>query len=171
MKVLARVPRKLAALALLALFPTGCQLAALRPAPVQPSLRVSAAAQEGDARRRASMQLVLDGLDAESAGRAREALSRYEDSLKVDPNNPYASLALARHEIFAGDPDRGLAHLDRFAALAGADSRAAAHLAGLRGAALSALGKPALARPYLDEARSLSPAIWGDALLDARELR
>jgi tetratricopeptide (TPR) repeat protein len=147
-----------------------------RPAPTpaptpQPTLRIGAAAQEGGARRRASTQLVLDGLASEMRGDAREATVRFEDALKVDATNPLASLAFARSEIFGGDVDRGLAHLDRFEALAGARAGAAAHVAGLRGAALMRLGKRALALPYLEEARALAPDVWGDARLDARELR
>jgi tetratricopeptide (TPR) repeat protein len=141
------------------------------PAVILPALRISAAAQDGDARRRASTQLVLDGLASEAAGNTREAVARYEDALKVDANNPLAALAFARFEIFAGDADRGLAHLDRYEALAGSRADAAAHVAGLRGAALLRLGKRGLALPYLEEARSLAPTVWGDARLDARELR
>ncbi len=138
---------------------------------VLPALRVSGAAREGDARRRASTQLVLDGLASEMRGSPREAIARYEDALKVDANNPLAALAFARFEIFAGDADRGLAYLDRYEALAGARADAAAHIAGLRGAALARLGQRALAIPYLEEARALSPTVWSDARLDARELR
>jgi Flp pilus assembly protein TadD len=136
----------------------------------RPALRIGAAAAEGDARRRASTQLVLDGLALEIDGSSPAAAARYGDALRVDPNNPLAELALARFEIFSGDADRGLAHLDRYGALAGA-SADPAHLAGLRGAALARLGKPALAQPYLDEARALAPAEWGDGRLDPRELR
>jgi Flp pilus assembly protein TadD len=135
-----------------------------------PALRISAIAGEGDARRRASTQLVLDGLASEMRGSSREAAARYGDALRVDANNPFAALAFARLEIFTGDADRGLAHLDRYAALAGARADAA-HLAGLRGAALARLGKRALAQPYLHEASALAPTVWGDARLDAPELR
>jgi Flp pilus assembly protein TadD len=140
-------------------------------APVRPpALRISAVAGEGDARRRASTQLVLDGLGSEMRGNEREAAARYGDALRVDANNPFAALAFARFEVFSGDADRGLAYLDRYAVLAGARADAA-HLAGLRGAALASLGKHALAQPYLQEASALAPAVWGDARLDARELR
>jgi tetratricopeptide (TPR) repeat protein len=138
--------------------------------PTRPALRIGEAAGEGDARRRASTQLVLEGLASEMGGRAHEAAARYGDALRVDANNPLAALAFARFEIFAGSADRGLAHLDRYAALAG-PSADAAHLAGLRGAALARLGKSALAAPYLEEARALAPGVWGDGRLDARELR
>ncbi len=156
-------------------FSSACAVTS-RPAPavapaLRPALRIGASAQEGDARRRASTQLVLDGLASEMRGDAREATARFEDALKVDANNPLAALAFARSEIFDGDVERGLAHLDRFEALGGARSGAQAHVAGLRGAALMRLGKRALALPYLEEARALAPAVWGDARLDPRELR
>lgn len=160
-----------AALAMASACTVAPRVAPAAPPTLRPALRIAAAAQEGDARRRASTQLVLEGLASEMRGDAREAIARYEDALKVDANNPLASLAFARSEIFAGDVDRGLAHLDRFEALAGARADAAAHVAGLRGAALMRLGKRALALPHLEEARALAPALWGDARLDARELR
>ena len=172
----ARAPRSFAAVFAGAalVFASACAVAPARraaTAPIaQPALRISALASEGDARRRASTQLVLYGLASELRGSLREALARYEDALKVDANNPSASLAFARYEIFVGDADRGLAHLDRYEALAGARA-SLAHVAGLRGAALAKLGKHALARPYLEEARALAPSVWGDARLDARELR
>jgi tetratricopeptide (TPR) repeat protein len=153
-------------------FATACTLAPRTTAPIAvPALRVSESAQEGDARRRASTQLVLDGLASDASGNARGAVAHYEDALKLDANNPFAALALARSEIFGGDVDRGLAYLDRFESLAGSRDGAAAHIAGLRGAALLRLGKRTHALPNLEEARSLSPSVWGDARLDARELR
>ena len=69
--------------------------------------QLSRVAGEGDPARRASMRLVLSGLDADEAGRSAEASSLYERALQVDPTNPYAWLALARQEVFEGDPDRG----------------------------------------------------------------
>lgn len=116
------------------------------------------------------MRLVMGGLDSARGGRGAEASARYQRALQVDPTNPYAWLALARQEIFEGDPDRGLAHLDKARALLGTDERATAHLVGLRGAGLVALGRPGLGQPFLEEARQLAPAIWGDGKLDASEL-
>lgn len=175
MDVRAEAAARLSALALVCALVT--LVAACRTAPgaavtalPQPTLRISAAASEGDARRRASTQLVLDGLASEMRGNAAEATVRYGDALRVDANNPLAALAFARYEIFAGDVDRGLAHLDRYLALAGLRADGA-HVAGLRGAALARLGQRALAAPYLQEARALAPTVWGDARLDARELR
>lgn len=140
------------------------------PLVARAAFRVSAQAHAGDARRRASTQLVLDGLASELRGSAREAIAHYEDALKIDANNPFVALAFARNEVFGGDADRGLAQLDRYEALAGAGADAA-HVAGLRGAALLRLGKRALGLPYLEEARALAPTVWGDGRLDARELR
>ena len=117
------------------------------------------------------MRLVMAGLDADARGRAAEASSQYERALQVDPNNPYAWLALARQEVFEGDPERGLSHLDKADALLAGDERAAAHLAGIRGAGLAAVGQASLAAPFLREARARAPAEWADGKLDAPELR
>ena len=99
------------------------------------------------------MRLVLSGLDADEARRSAEASSLYERALQVDPTNPYAWLALARQEVFEGDPDRGLANLDKAETLLTSDDAAAAHLAGIRAAGLRAVGKPGLAEPFMREAR------------------
>ncbi len=133
-------------------------------------LSLSRVAGEGDPARRASMRLVMGGLESDGEGRGVEASSRYQRALQVDPTNPYAWLALARQEVFEGDAERGLAHLDKARALLGADERATAHLVGLRGAALVALGQPRLGEPFLQEARQLAPVVWGDGKLDASEL-
>ena len=128
-------------------------------------------AGSGDAARRASLRLVLSGLDADTAGRSAEASSQYERALQVDPTNPYAWLALARQEVFEGDPDRGLADLDKAEALLQGDESAAANIAGIRGAGLRAVGQGALAEPFMREARERAPAVWADGKLDAAELR
>jgi tetratricopeptide (TPR) repeat protein len=117
------------------------------------------------------MRLVLSGLDADEAGRSAEASSLYERALQVDPTNPYAWLALARQEVFEGDPDRGLADLDKAESLLASDDAAAAHLAGIRAAGLRAVGQPGLAEPFMHEARERAPAAWADGKLDAAELR
>jgi tetratricopeptide (TPR) repeat protein len=117
------------------------------------------------------MRLVLSGLDSDEAGRSAEASSLYERALQVDPTNPYAWLALARQEVFEGDPDRGLANLDKAETLLASDDAAAAHLAGIRAAGLRALGQPELAAPFQREARERAPAAWADGKLDAAELR
>jgi len=139
--------------------------------PGEQPLRLSQVVGAGDAARRASMRLVMAGLDADESGRAAEASSQYERALQVDPNNPYAWLALARQEVFEGDPDRGLAHLDKAQALLGSDETVAAHLAGIRGAGLAAVGQRSLAAPFASEARARAPDVWADGKLDASELR
>jgi tetratricopeptide (TPR) repeat protein len=155
---------------LLAWLMLSCQSAALRPASSDP-LHLSRVASAGDPARRASGRLVLSGLDADQAGRSAEASSLYERALQVDPTNPYAWLALARQEVFEGDPDRGLAHLDKAQALLATDDSATAHIAGIRGAALRAVGQPGMAEPFLREALERAPMIWADGQLDAAELR
>jgi tetratricopeptide (TPR) repeat protein len=160
--------RALAVALLLAL--ASCRIPAGPGFPREP-LHLSQLASTGDPARRASMRLVIAGLDADQRGRGAEASSSYQRALQVDPNNPWAWLALARQEVFDGDPDRGLSHLDKAQALLGSDERAAAHLAGIRGAGLVAIGKRPLGEPFLREARELAPAAWSDAKLDAAELR
>jgi len=146
----------------------GCQLPR---APGGEPLHVSQQAGAGDPARRASLRLVLSGLDADAGGRSAEASSLYERALQVDPTNPYAWLALARQEVFEGDPERGLANLDKAEALLATDDAAAAHLAGIRAAGLRAVGRPAQAEPFLREARARAPEVWADGKLDAAELR
>jgi hypothetical protein len=160
----------LTAALLAALAPAGCQIAPGSRFPGD-SLHLSTLESVGDPARRASMRLVVTGLDADERGRGAEASSSYQRALQVDPNNPYAWLALARQEVFDGDPDRGLSHLDKAQALLGKDELAAAHLAGIRGAGLVAIGKRPLGEPFLREARELAPAAWSDGKLDASELR
>ena len=162
--------RSLASLLLAAGVVLSCQLPSAQPLPGEP-LQLSQVAGSGDAVRRASMRLVLSGLDADAAGRSAEASSLYQRSIQVDATNPYAWLALARQEVFEGDPDRGLAHLDKAEALLASDPSAAAHLAGIRGAGLLAVGQASLAEPFLREARERAPALWADGKLDALELR
>jgi tetratricopeptide (TPR) repeat protein len=155
---------------LLLLAVAGCQGPRAATLPGEP-LHLSRVAREGDPARRASMRLVLSGIDADEAGRSAEASSLYERALQVDPTNPYAWLALARQEVFEGDPDRGLANLDKAETLLVSDETAAAHVAGIRAAGLRAVGQGALAEPFLREARERAPAAWADGKLDAAELR
>ncbi len=71
-------------------------------------VRLSDLASEGDPARRASLRLVTRGLDSDSGGQAQLALSQYERAIQVDPNNPFAYLAIARHHVERGDPELGL---------------------------------------------------------------
>ena len=145
------------------------------PGPEEPSFRVSDVAGTGDPARRASMRFVLRGLDDDARGQHAAAVSRFERALQVDPNNPYAYLSLARHEIEVGDPSRAIAYLDKVDALLpaeGESSRGAeVHSVGLRGAALRASGRPRDAAPLLERARLDAPRAWWDAKRDAAELR
>ena len=145
------------------------------PAAEEPSFRVSDVAGTGDPARRASMRFVLRGLDDDARGQHEAAVSRFDRALQVDPNNPYAYLALARHEIEVGDPARAITYLDKVDALLpaeGESSRGAElHSVGLRGAALRASGRPREAAPLLERARLDAPRAWWDAKLDAAELR
>lgn len=130
---------------------------------------------EGDDRRVASNHLVDEGLGADDLGDRRNALDRYEMALTVDPGNPWAYMALARHELEGGDPARALSALDRCRSLLEAyqelTPEAETHLLGLRGGALQALGRGREAAPLLDEARRRAPNAWGDGMLEAGELR
>jgi tetratricopeptide (TPR) repeat protein len=117
----------------------------------------------------------LTGLDEDQALHPARALALYERALQVDPNNPFAYLALARHHADGADPEQALAFLDKADALL-ADSEVRspgleADLLGIRGSALQASGRVRSALPLLEEARRLSPSVWDDARLDARELR
>lgn len=145
-----------------------------------PALRLSEVAGVGDPARRASMRLVLQGLDEDAAWRPGAAQGSYERALQVDPNNPWAWLALARHEVEHGDPRRALGELDKAESLlpdavvasVGVPTHGVqAHLIGLRGAALRAAGQGARGQALLEEARRRAPVVWADGSLDAAELR
>ena len=132
-------------------------------------------ADRGDAQRRASTRLVLDGLDSDARGDARLAQSRYERAIQIDASNPYAYLALARHYVEQGDSERALSYLDYAESLFDSDDDdapgAETHMIGLRGAALQLAGRSQEADPLLLEAARRAPALWGDGRLDAAELR
>ena len=139
------------------------------------ALRISEIEQLGDARRRASMRLVVEGLDAEIASMPQRALSRYQRAIQSDSGNPFVYLALARYYTAIVDPERALEHLDRAQSLLDPDGAlyrgAEPHLRGLRGWALAEVGRLADSQQLLAQARRLAPAVWGDGRLDASELR
>jgi len=140
-----------------------------------PAVRVSDAAGAGDAARRASVQLVIDGLDADADGIGDAGLSSYERAIQVDPTNPYAFLALARHHALGTTPESALPYLDQAAALFEAEGlrspRVDAHLEGIRGEALFGAGDVEAGSRHLERARELAPDAWSDAHLNAEELR
>jgi hypothetical protein len=142
--------------------------------PPSPSLRLSELAEEGDATRRASLGLVLDGLAADAAREKRRAQGLYARALQVDSGNPYAFLALARHHVASGDSERALEHLARTRDLLDAyelmSPRVEVHLIGLRGAALRLEGRNAEANELLLRASQMAPPVWRDGRLDAAEL-
>ena len=137
------------------------------------ALRLSELTDEGDATRRASLRLCVDGLDAAVDGRRVAALGQYERAIQIDPTNPYAYLVLARHELEAGDPLRGLEYLNQSETLLESENARSreveAHLVGLRGVALRATGSAG--DGYLEQARRLAPAVWDDGRLTPAELR
>jgi tetratricopeptide (TPR) repeat protein len=144
------------------------------PAAAAP-LHLSDLADEGDAARRASMRLVLEGLEADAAGASDSATRIYQRALQVDPANPYAYLALARQRAESDRPDRALPYLEKASALLGSQRAQSpsvdAHLEGLRGLALAATGRTDEAEALLARARALAPDAWSDGKLDADELR
>ena len=139
------------------------------------SLQLEDVIDEGDDRRRASHHLVAEGLEADDLGEPDRALDRYQLALSIDPGNPWAYLALARHELEGGEPQRALASLDRSRSLLQAygelSPRVETHLIGIRGAAFEALGRNREAAALLEEARRRAPGAWGDGMLAASELR
>jgi len=159
-------------LLLLVLLVGGCAVR-VAPPPEADSLRVSDAALEGDPTRRASLRLVLQGLDEDGAGRFDSARSSYERAIQIDSTNPYAYLALARHEVEAERWDRALESLDQAELLFGVEGAPGleAHLAGLRGAARLGKGYGGDAGVLLDRASRIAPAVWADGRLTAAELR
>src|SRR5262249_24982356 len=140
-----------------------------------PAARVSDEVTSGDDQFRASQRLVIEGLDADESGDAARAQSRYDRALQIDASNPWVYLALARHYVDEGDPERALAHVDRAEALLDAQQPgspgAKVHGDGLRGAALALEGDLADAQPLLDSAARSAPEVWGDGRLTAAELR
>ena len=168
-----RIPRTALALIVVCVL-TACPFVPLR-LPPSPSLHLHELALEGDPIRRASLDLVLEGLDADSAGEPRRAQGLYARALQVDSGNPYAYLALARHHVAGGDSERALEHLARTQDLLDAyelmSPRVEVHLLGLRGAALRLEGRHAEAKVLLARAADAAPTVWRDGKLDAWELR
>ena len=104
----------------------------------------------------------------------QRALGSYEEALRVDPTNPYAYLAIARHHAEGEDPEGALSFLDKADALLRAegllDDRVAPHLIGLRGQALYTSGRLASGLEQLEVAWELAPVVWADGRLTAAEL-
>jgi tetratricopeptide (TPR) repeat protein len=156
----------------------GCTLPAgwrVSPRSTQP-IRISEVVEDAvDAARRASLRLVIEGLDADAVGDRARAQARYERALQVDATNPYAYIAIARHYAEGTQPRRAIYFLDRADALLkmeGRDSpRVEVHLLGLRGSALYAMGQVDEGSEYLAQAQRRAPDVWGDGMLSPEELR
>ena len=138
-------------------------------------LRISEVADEGDGTRRASTRLVLTGLASDAELKPRLALSQYERAIQIDPTNPFAYLALARHYADRSDPGRTLEYLDQAEILLESQDlnfpRVEPHISGLRGSALLVAGRSTEAKPLLERADTLAPSVWGDGRLSPEELR
>ncbi|MBY0398742.1 tetratricopeptide repeat protein [Myxococcota bacterium] len=147
----------------------------LPPAPPAPPLTASASLGRYDARRDASLRLVIAGLDADSVGDAARARASYQRAVRLDATNPIAFLALARHHVAAGDPDEASAFLDQARALFESEGETGSSVdvfgLGLRAWIDRAEGRDAEADSRFEAARSLSPEIWHDELLSADELK
>ena len=157
------------------LWGTGCAVTEPRSAPHTRPLRISDKLSEGDATRRASVRLVVEGLDADAVGLSARALSRYERAIQTDPTNPYAFLALARHNAEAERPERALALLDQAEVLLQSEGELAPaaqiQIRGLRSWVMwKQTGAPESA-VTLDEVAAASPEVWGDGRLSSQELR
>ncbi len=149
------------------------------------ALRVSDVAERGDAARRASVRLVIQGLEADTAAdlylgmdsetELRRAQGSYERAIQVDPTNPYAYLALARHHLDGGDATQAVNLIDQSAALFEAEGLRSpevnVHLIGLRGWSFESRGPSGEGKIYLSRAATLAPNVWGDGSLSAEELR
>ena len=154
-----------------------CAVGAPREAekePLQP-VRISQLVDEGDAARRASQRLIVEGLDADTLGDHARARASYERAIQVDATNPYAYLAIARHHVDGARPEQALPFLDQanslFEMQADDTPRIQVHLVGLRGEALYASGRIDQGIDYLEQARRMAPSVWGDGRLAPEELR
>lgn len=145
------------------------------PAPAEPPLTASGSLGRYDARRDASLRLVIAGLEADSVGEASRALASYQRAVRLDATNPIAFLALARHHVAAGHPEEASAFLDQARALFEAEGETGSAVdvwgIGLRAWIDRAEGHDADADARFDAARALSPQIWHDELLSADELK
>ena len=145
------------------------------PAPLAPPLTASAALGRYDARRDASLRLVIAGLDFDAAGEPSRALASYQRAVRLDATNPIAFLALARHHVATGNPEDASAFLDQARALFESEGELGSSVdvwgVGLRAWIDRAQGREDEADSRFDAARELSPEIWRDELLSADELR
>ena len=138
-------------------------------------LTATSALGHHDAARDASLRMVIEGLDEDQAGRPSRALGKYQRAIRVDPTNPFAFLALARHHLEGGAADEASAFLDQARSLIESQGELGSAVdvwgLGLRAGIDRARGRNERADALFAEARRLAPRIWGDERLSARELR
>ncbi len=138
-------------------------------------LTTSAALGATDSTRDASLRLVIAGLDDDSAGRAGRALASYQRAVRVDPTNPFAYLALARHYLEADSPAEASAFLDQARSLFESQQQLGPSVdvwgIGLRAWIDRLESRDDPADSKFHAARALSPEIWRDERLSAAELR
>jgi tetratricopeptide (TPR) repeat protein len=169
----ALVGATLASIAMLA----ACVAPPARRSPVHKlePIRLSELASVGDPARRASNRLLVTALDYDIDSSPTRALGTYQRALQVDPTNPYAYLAIARHRIEYDDPEGALALLDQAESLLRSSGdvspRVSVHVTGLRGRALYNYGEAERGARLLTAASKQAPGTWSDGYLSARELR
>jgi Tfp pilus assembly protein PilF len=138
-------------------------------------MRVSEMIGDSDPARRASIRLVLQGLEADENFERERARGSYERAVQVDPTNPFAYLALARHELDGRNAEGAMELIDQAAALFEAEGlrndRVGALLVGLRGRAYQSTGRGEDGNLYLERARVLAPDVWSDGYLSPAEMR
>ena len=129
-------------------------------------LTTSAALGKTDSTRDASLRLVIAGLDEDSAGRPGRALASYQRAVRVDPTNPFAYLALARHHVDAGSAAEASAFLDQARSLFESEDRLGPSVdvwgIGLRAWIDRVESRDEEADARFELARELSPQMWGD---------
>jgi tetratricopeptide (TPR) repeat protein len=138
-------------------------------------LRMTELLEEGDAARRASQRLIVEGLDADTLGERARAKASYERAIQVDATNPYAYLVIARHQIDGVRPEQALPFLDQARTLLEIHGeyvpQIQVHLIGLRGEALYSVGRVDEGIGYLERACKMAPEVWCDGRLAPEELR
>ncbi len=158
---------------LVAFFQWGCRTPPPPPAPVVP-YKATDFLNQGDPARKASMRLVVQGLQSDEHQEYPAARAAYERAIQVDATNPWAYLVLARFYVQQGEVSRVNSLLDQAAALFEAqglrEPRVGVHLLGLRGSAFVLEGRSADGTLYLERAQELAPGVWGDDQLEAGEL-
>ena len=118
---------------------------------------------------------VLPRPGACARGRGGGPARRVQRAVRVDPTNPFAFLALARHHLESESIGEAGAFLDQARSLFEAQGRLGPSVdvwgLGLRAGIDRLRGREDRADALFDQARQLSPEIWGDERLSARELQ